>query len=154
MAGFRPRQADHIVHTTLETGHSTITLRSDVLDEVITKLEPLLRSALITDGPVGSGVKGYWFAAREEGRFLTARLGATELSDDAIATMTVRPPPVDGKPASVEVSIRGLIEAVARGGAGIHRKDIPKISMIIADLERCIAWTWLSIAGYAAVAGK
>ena len=149
MAGFRPRQADRIIHTTPATGYKAVTFRSSVADGVMSRFEPVFHKALMTGRPTEAGTGGCWFTVREDGKCLTARLGTTKLSNDVLMTMTVRPPPADGEPAQVEVNTQGMVDVVADGGADVHTQDIPKIIMFLADLERHIAWAWLSGIGHA-----
>ena len=83
-------------------------------DGIIRIMEPKVRKALKTGMPFRIVPLEYWFSVREDGACLTANMGTEEVSHVALTSMTVRPPPEDGKPARLEVSIRGMLDGIAR----------------------------------------
>lgn len=64
--------------------------------------------------------------------------------------MTVRPPPDDGEPARLEVSIRGLLAGMAGCPEIFNAETVANIAPVLDDFERHIAWTWLAMKGHAA----
>ena len=62
--------------------------------------------------------------------------------------MTLRPPDSDGAPAILMTSVGGWLQAVSNGSLG-NRPTADRVAYEIADLEKCLAWTWLELRGYA-----
>ena len=115
-------------HITKETGHVRQSPRSEVADEVVAYLTPLLREAL-TGETVNLTGSAWHLAAREYAGSLQAELWYGVADGPAHIVQTV-----DGSPPRCVVEVAGLL---ALGD--------PAASHEAGDLERCLAWTWLEM---------
>ena len=135
-------RTDTLKHHTIETGNRTTTLRSDVPDFAVDRIVPQVRSAL--GGHVVSlPVTGFILEIDPDGTAPRKTMRYT-MYHPRIGPMRVKvtPPDRDGMPARLDVSVAELLERVASG-------DIdPEAFMAAGNLERRIAWAWLSIHGY------
>ena len=142
-----------IRHITVETGNAELTNQSDVAGPTIEFITRVLEEAL-TGGqhiPIvmgGAKTSPIWMRAREAGPLLRVSIGHLGADDEPLCEMTVRPPEQDDEPAVIQVSITGFLDAVRAGDEDVlmHTKDFAGIA---GDLERCIAWAWLELRGYA-----
>lgn len=138
---------------TLESGDQEDIPQSTVAASVIETLTPYLERALDGEPEVRVPPTDYWFTANEipdrvSGEALRARFGAGSMGAQPIAEMTLRPPESDGDAAILMTSIGGWIQSVNSGSLG-NRPSADLIAREIADLEKCISWTWLELRGYA-----
>ena len=145
-AGEVPK-TDRIRHVTWETKDVKTTLRGDVRDDVIEMTIPLVREAM-DGGEAKAGGTGFWFSASVELGSLRVGIRHEALGRQDVVTMTVHPPLVDGEPADVNVSISGLMAAIANGTDMVEGSVLNSVAML-GDLERCLAWAWLVDAGHA-----
>ena len=138
---------------TLESGEQEDVAQSTVAGSVVETLAPALERALDGERMVPVPPTDYWFTATEisdnpPNHALRAEFGAASLGSDPIVEMTLRPPESDGAPAILMTSIGGWLQAVSNGSLG-NRPTADRIAYEIADLEKCLAWTWLELRGYA-----
>ncbi len=139
---------------TLESADQQDSPQSEVSDVTVGMLTPLLQRALAGDPQVLIPPTNYWFRARvvtaadSAEDSLRVAFGTVSAGAEPIFEMTLRPPDAAGAPAIMMASIGGWIEATATGSLGV-RSDADRIAYEIADLERCVAWTWLEMHGYA-----
>ena len=131
-------KTDTLSHTTIEAANKTVTLRSDIKEDVLDVTGPLVQDAL----------EGRRFAFPPTGFSLDA------VEEDAIPYgmihhksfgpihITVTPPDKDGGAAYLDVSITALQEN-ARMSTPNHDEI-----RVVRDLERYIAWAWLALHGY------
>lgn len=140
----RKLRTDRIRHSTYESNHVTTTLRGEVRDGILKALIPLVRSALATGNRIDTPPSMFWFEASEVSGSLKASMGT---GSNTLTTMTVRPPKTDGEPATVDVSMSGLLEAVA--GRRIGEENLEHVALSLGDMERCLAWAWLVDSGFA-----
>ena len=136
-------------HTTTETGDAQVTPLRDVWPATIDLLRPLLESSLSDEIQVSIPRSNYWFRAAEQegGRVLEASVGSSLVGTEPLVTMSVRPPRRNNAVADLTVSIALLLEAVATGGPA-ESVTLNTLVPEFADLERCLAWTWLRMRGY------
>ena len=135
-------RTDTLIHHTIETGNRTTTLRSDMPDFEVDRIVPHVRSAL--GGSVVSLQPGGFSLEIDPDGTISRRTMRYTMHHPRIGPMhaTVTPPDLDGAPARLDVSVAELLERVATG-------DIdPEAFMAAGDLERRIAWAWLSICDY------
>lgn len=138
---------------TLETGDQEDISQSDVAGGTVEILGPLLEQALSGEPEVRIPPTDYWFRATETSpgqidasvrvAFGSVGAGATPLIE-----MTLRPPETDGSPAILMTTIGGWLDAIGTGSLG-DRSAADRIAYELADLEKCISWTWLEMRGYA-----
>ncbi len=138
---------------TLESGYQEDISQSMVAGGTVDILTPLLEQGLADGSQVRIPPTQYWFSAREAsanllGAGLRVQLGAVGSGSDPIIEMTLQPPTADGEPAIVMTSIGGWIQAVSDGHVG-DRPTADRIANELADLEKCLSWTWLELRGYA-----
>ncbi len=138
---------------TLESGDQEDIPQSEVAGGTVEILTPMLEQALSGDEEVRIPPTGYWFRAAEapagqSDEFLRAAFGISSAGDNPLVEMTLRPPGAEDEPAILMTSIGGWIHAVAAGSLG-DRPDADRIAYELADLEKCISWTWLELRGYA-----
>ena len=138
---------------TLESGDQEDISQSEVAGGAVEILAPLLEQALAGDSEVRIPPTDYWFKAtaapaERSDDFLRAAFGATSAGDNPLVEMTLRPPDAEGAPAILMTSIGGWLHAVGAGALG-DRPAADRIAYEIADLEKCISWTWLELRGYA-----
>ena len=134
---------------TLESGDHEDVAQSTVSGSVVETLTPALQRALDGEPMVGIPPTGYWFTAREEpDEALRVEFGTQSLRSRPIVEMTLRPPNEEGTAAILMTSIGGWLQAMAEGAIG-DRPTGDRIANDISDIEKCIAWTWLELRGYA-----
>ena len=138
---------------TLESGDQEDISQSDVAGGTVEILMPMLDEALMGDTTVHIPPTNYWFRATEASAdqsdaHLRATFGTASAGDNPLVEMTLRPPGAEDEPAILMTSIGGWIHAVAAGSLG-DRPDADRIAYELADLEKCISWTWLEMRGYA-----
>ncbi|MCY3692928.1 MAG: hypothetical protein OXI54_03200 [Chloroflexota bacterium] len=137
----------------LESGEQQDISQSSVAGSVVETLTPVLEQALAGEPTVPVPPTDYWFTATETSpdssdHGLRAEFGKASAGSAPLAEMTLKPPDADGAPAFLMTSIGGWLQAVASGSLG-PRPAADRIALEIADLETCIAWTWLELHGYA-----
>ena len=129
---------DILNHITIETANKTVTLRSDVAEDMMERMKPLVQDAL--DG--------------KQVEFLPTEFSLEAVEEDSVLHgtichrwfgpihITVTPPDKDGEAAHLDVSITALQDSV--------RMNTPSHDEIrvVCDLERYIAWAWLALHGY------
>ena len=138
---------------TLESGDQEDIPQSEVTVGAVEVLAPLLEQGLSGAAAVHLPPTDYWFRATEAAagaadEFLRATFGAVSAGDYPLVEMTLRPPDVAGAPAILMTSIGGWLHALAAGNLG-DRPYADRIAYEIADLEKCVSWTWLERRGYA-----
>ncbi len=138
---------------TLESGDQEDISQSEVAGGTVEILAPMLEQALADAAQVQIPPTGYWFKATEGSSeqsddFLRATFGVASAGDNPLVEMTLRPPGAEDEPAILMTSIGGWIHAVAAGALG-DRPYADRIAYELADLEKCISWTWLEMRGYA-----
>ena len=138
---------------TLESGDQEDISQSEVAGGTVEMLAPMLEQALSGGAEVRIPPTVYWFRATEAAPnqpddFLRAAFGAASAGDNPLVEMTLRPPGAEDEPAILMTSIGGWIHAVAAAALG-DRPDADRIAYEIADLEKCLSWTWLEMRGYA-----
>ena len=138
---------------TLESGEQEDIAQSTVAGSVVETLSPALERALAGERMVSVPPTDYWFTAAEisdnpPNHALRAEFGTASLGSDPIFEMTLRPPEADGAPAILMTSIGGWLQAVSKGSLG-NRPAADRVAYEIADLEKCLAWTWLELRGHA-----
>ena len=139
---------------TLESGDQEDVAQSTVSGSVIETLTPLVERALAGESSVEIAPTDYWFTATETPDrpsmdALRAEFGKASAGTAPLVDMTLRPPDEDGAPAILMTSIGGWLHASSTGALG-NRPAADRIAHEIADLEKCVAWTWLEMRGYAA----
>lgn len=153
----------HVLHVTLQTGHTRKSPRSEVADEVVEMLRPLLERALRGERVPIPGQPGYTMTGGAQGRCCMVTVSG-QVRD------TARPEPVP------VVSIG--VAAHSRCGAYLwrllhERADLryatdpgrvppepwvadridvgaallPEAMHWTGDLSRCLAWTWIELRG-------
>ena len=135
-------RTDTLIHHTIETGNRTTTLRSDMPDFEVDRIVPHVRSAL--DGSVVSLQPGEFSLEIDPDGTSPRRTMRYTMHHPRIGPMRVKvtPPNRDGAPARLDVSVAELLDRVATGDIN------PEAFMAAGDLERRIAWAWLSICDY------
>lgn len=138
---------------TLESGDQEDISQSAVAGGTVEILAPMLKQALSGGVAVHIPPTVYWFRATEAppnqpDDFLRATFGTASAGDNPLVEMTLRPPGAEDEPAILMTSIGGWIHAVAAAALG-DRPDADRIAYEIADLEKCLSWTWLEMRGYA-----
>ena len=137
----------------LESGEQQDISQSSVAGSVVETLTPALEQALAGEPTVPVPPTDYWFTAAEtssdsQDHGLRVKFGKASVGSAPLVEMTLKPPDADGAPAFLMTSIGGWLQAVASGSLG-NRPVADRIALEIADLETCIAWTWLESRGYA-----
>jgi hypothetical protein len=137
----------------LESGDQEDIAQSAVASSVIETLTPFLERALAGESSVSIPPTDYWFTATEipdraSSNALRATFGSGAAGTLPIVEMTLRPPEEDGEPAMLMTSLGGWLQAIGSGLLG-NRPSADRIAYEIADLEKCISWTWLELRGYA-----
>jgi len=138
---------------TLESGDQEDIAQNAVAGSVVETLTPPLERALTGESMVAIPPTDYWFTATEVGadppnHALRVEFGTGSVGSAPIVEMTLRPPETDGAPAILMTSIGGWLNGITTGSLG-NRPVADRIAHEIADLEKCIAWTWLELRGYA-----
>lgn len=138
---------------TLESGEQEDIAQSTVAGSVVETLTPALERALAGERMVPVPPTDYWFTATEisdnpPNHALQAEFGTASLGSHPIVEMTLRPPDSDGAPSILMTSVGGWLQAVSNGSLG-NRPTADRVAYEIADLEKCLAWTWLDLRGYA-----
>lgn len=138
---------------TLESSDQEDIEHSAAPSAVVDALLPLLERALAGESNVPIRPSQYWLTASEiqdggGANALRATLGVGSPSTQSIMEMTLRPPEVDGEPAILMTSIGGWLQRITEGSLG-DRPTADRIASELADLEKCISWTWLELRGYA-----
>ena len=138
---------------TLESGEQEDIAQSTVAGSVVETLTPALERALASERMVPVPPTDYWFTATEisdnsPNQALRAEFGTASLGSYPVVEMTLRPPDSDGAPAILMTSVGGWLQAVSNGSLG-NRPTADRVAYEIADLEKCLAWTWLELRGYA-----
>lgn len=138
---------------TLESVDQEDIQQSEVVSAAVEALTPMLEQALAGGQAISVPPTDYWFRAAESAAgpseaSLRATFGSTSAGEEPIVEMTVRPPVEEGEPAILMTSIGGWIQAVSRGSLG-DRAAADQIAREIAELEKCVAWTWLEMRGFA-----
>jgi hypothetical protein len=148
----RPRTAV-LRRLTLESGDQEDIAQSAVPGSVIETLTPFLQRTLAGESMVPIPPTDYWFTATEVSdrpafEALRVAFGTGSVGTVPIVEMTLRPPEDDAAPAVLMTSIGGWLQVVGSGKLG-DRATADRIAYEIADLEKCLAWTWLELHGYA-----
>lgn len=138
---------------TLESGDQEDISQSAVAGGAVEMLAPLLEQALSDGAAVHLPPTVYWFRAtgaapNQPDDFLRATFGTASAGDNPLVEMTLRTPGAEDAPAILMTSIGGWLHAVAAGILG-NRPAADRIAYEIADLEKCLSWTWLEMRGYA-----
>ena len=138
---------------TLESGEQEDIAQSTVAGSVVETLTPALERALAGERMVPVPPTDYWFTVTEisdnpPNHALRAEFGTASLGSHTIVEMTLRPPDSDGSPAILMTSVGGWLQAVSNGSLG-NRSAADRVAYEIADLEKCLAWTWLELRGHA-----
>lgn len=131
-------EATDLRHRTLETGHERVLPLAEAEPDVLEQLRPLLHEAIKGDAPVHVG-GDYWMTASLDGGRLKVRIWHTEPSGPPLVEMTVTRGVGREVLPLLEVSIAGLQQAVADG-----RPPPKDVVAALEDLERCLAWAWLT----------
>ena len=139
--------ATTIRHIFVETGNVGITGQTEVPGDTVEYLTPYLELALYTSNPVDVDDSGFWIRARETEDLLRVSIGHRDIGADTISEMTVRPPQQDDEPATLQISLAAVEDAIANKAFDPDRDE--DIIDAVADLEMCIAWTWLELRGFA-----
>ncbi|MCY4417504.1 MAG: hypothetical protein OXE87_14520 [Chloroflexi bacterium] len=137
---------------TLESGDQEEVAQSTVAGSVVETLTPLVQRALAGESSVTIPPTDYWITASEipdrpSADALRVAFGTGSIGTLPIVEMTLRPPEDDGAPAMLMTSIGGWLQAMGSGLLG-NRPDADRVAHEIADLEKCVAWTWLEMRGY------
>lgn len=137
----------------LESGDQEDVPQTEVASSTVDVLLPLLERGLAGEAMVRIAPTDYWFRVTEvlpdtAGEYLRAEFGAAAAGESAIVEMTLRPPQSEGEPAILMTSVGGWLDAVNAGALG-DRAAADRVALEISDLEKCIAWTWLEMRGYA-----
>ena len=133
--------SDVLIHHTIETGDTRRSPRSEVSQETIDLLRAVLLEALaLSRGEAGTHAveiepTQWHVAAVENAGVLTAQLwfGAILMGDPHIV-MTVR----RGDPPMLRASAAGLMQ--------LPDDAVTDAALEAGDLERCLAWAWVSLA--------
>lgn len=138
---------------TLESGDQEDIAQNAVAGSVVETLTPPLERALTGESMVAIPPTDYWFTATEvaaepPNHALKVEFGTSSAGPAPLVEMTLRPPESDGAPAILMTSIGGWLHGITTGSLG-NRPAADRIAHEIADLEKCIAWTWLELRGYA-----
>ena len=135
-------------HLTVETGHEHMSPRHEVADSVVDALRPNLQRALETGRRVRAMNSPYWFTAKQCGNQLTAEIGHQDDTANPVVAISVHPS-VELEPALLEVRLSPLLSSFLDypSPASVLDDDMVEHILVIADLERCIAWTWLESIG-------
>lgn len=132
-----------LTHLTVDTGHSRLSARTEVADDVIAMLAPLLRRALSGERvalPAPDG--GYWFAADETGDTLRATIGGP-LGPLVSLTVTRGPGSTTWPGPGAEPRGPWCAFDAVRVDLDAVRVDLRAMRWL-GDAERCLAWTWLA----------
>ena len=137
----------------LESGDQEDIAQSTVAGSVVAALIPALERALVGERMVPVPPTDYWLTATEisdnsPNQALRAEFGTASLGSHPLVEMTLRPPDSDGAPAILMTSVGGWLQAVSNGSLG-NRPTADQVAYEIADLEKCLAWTWLQFRGHA-----
>ena len=97
--------------------------------------------------PISSGEPNFWITARKPVPSYSASIGHDDLGDALLLEMTLRPPDEDGAPAAMQTSIGGIEHALSLGW--IDPDVVDDLATLVDKIQRCIAWTWLEMKGYA-----
>ena len=121
---------EYLIHETAESGHVRNSPRSEVATEVLDHLRPLLSRALCQPVAVALEPSDWWLSARED-------------QDKLYCRFWFRTP--EGPPHLQQTVTKGDPPRVVVEGAGLLLAENPAAASYEAgDLERCIAWAWLS----------
>lgn len=123
-----------LLHRTMETGRERRSPLSEEDPAALTRLRPLLAAAVTFHQPVHVG-ESYWITAHLTDARLRASIWHGSASGPALVTLQVTRGAGEAPPVLV-VSIRRLMELAA----GID----PKVVAALGDLERRLAWAWLT----------
>jgi len=116
-----------MIHLTLSTGHSRVSPRSEVSDDVIAALRPVVRAG----GGMLPGPPGYRLVLTRDGRNAAYTIHRV---DDGGAEA----PPVTVHPRS---DVGGVGRSMAASDKGSAHSPTSRRARAAGDLERCIAWT-------------
>ena len=138
-----------LIHRVLEAGSDRFSPKSDVDPQVLIWLYPLIAEGLATGDCVPLLESGWWLRAETvSGRlqaslWLSRRVGESRLP---VVPASAAPPHVTltvTRPSSPEG--RPVMEASVAGIAALDDTDLLEQAAAEAgDLERCVAWAWLS----------
>ena len=138
-----------LIHRVLEAGSVRFSPKSEVDPQVLIWLYPLIAEGLATGECVPIMESGWWLRAETvSGRlqaslWLSRRVGESQLP---VVLASAAPPQVtlavtrSGSPEG-----RPVIEASIAGIAALEDTDLlEQAAGEAGDLERCVAWAWLS----------
>ncbi len=124
-------------HYTVESGHVRTSPASEVGADVLARVGQALGVALASSAPVDVGA-GWVMEARADGGALEARLWVPGMDTTAPPGVVMRVEHRDGRPPLLTAAMAGIV----------HAPDVRESAMQAGDLERCIAWAWLSGAAH------
>ena len=138
-----------LIHRILEAGADRLSPKSEVDPQVLIWLYPLIAQGLATGDCVPLLESGWWLRAETvDGRlqaslWLSRRLGESRLpvvpasaAPPHVTLTVIRPSSPEGRP---------VMEASVAGIAALDDTDLLEQAAAEAgDLERCVAWAWLS----------
>ena len=120
----------HLNHRTKQTGHTRRSPLSEVEPAILEQLRPVVAEAIKGGQPRHVGAD-FWIRAREDG----GRLVASVWHGDPLVTMTVTRATGDAPP---------LLEVRLVAVADPRVRVSPDVVGALGDLERCLAWAWLT----------
>ena len=138
--GRNRRAAGRLRHITVESGHEAITGRADVDDAVIDQLRPLVQQALDTGADVDIP-GGYWMRAELRDGDLACGIGH-EIGGEGAIIAGMRVQAAGDEQFAVLTASMGGLAVLCMEGAPLRALQV---AGELADLERCIAWTWLEL---------
>jgi len=145
-----------LCHLTLGTGHVRQSPRSEVGDDAIVMLRPVLERALRGTTPM-PGPPGYELRAAKEGNALMVTVSRVRAGAPLVEIAVA---PDDAASAALWAHVTRLQE---RAGLPRRAQDLgpsapwctavllpglaadPEAAHWLGDLERCIAWTWIEM---------
>lgn len=125
-------------HIIVESGRELISGRAQVNDWAVERLTPVLRQA-VECGRRTPVLGGYWIQCELRDGGLAVGIGHAAAGQRLLVSMTVQPACADDPPV-LRVRTVGL-QAHLTAGAG---SELYRIAGELADLERSIAWAWLT----------
>ena len=119
----------HLTHRTTETGHVRQSPRSEIDDDAIRRLAPMLRRALNTGQPVRLAPTAWTITATETADRLDAQAWHGERTGDP----------------HIRLAVTGRTLTASMAGLAAIRSPTRAAEAAIeaGDLERCLAWTWI-----------
>ena len=138
-----------LIHRVLEAGSDRFFPKSEVDPQVLIWLYPLIAEGLATGDCVPLLESGWWLRAEivsgrlQASLWLSRRVGESQLpvvpasaAPPHVTLTVIRPSSPEGRP---------LMEASIAGIAALEDTDLlEQAAGEAGDLERCVAWAWLS----------